>query len=106
MRITAMTQRKTVQAVLDQDKPFTFKHENKTYRLPRADEAMKNVDGGAFMDMMLEDDERAQIRFALMILKNADVDEVAYAALRSKPVTEFSEVLGEWIQSAGVSLGE
>lgn len=101
-----MTQRKTTKAVLDQDKPFVFTHEGKNYKLPRADEAMKSVDGGTFMDMMLDDDERAQIKFALTILKNSGVDEAAYTALRAKPVDEFSELLGKWIESAGVSVGE
>lgn len=103
-----MTQRKTsvAKAALDQDQLFTFSHEGSAYVLPRADEAMKSISGGDLMDMLLDDDETSQIRFALKILLAAKPDEKALAALRAKPVEEFAEVLGGWISSSGVSLGE
>ncbi len=102
-----MTQKKkTTEALLDQDKPFLFTHEGKSYTLPRADAAMKAVSGGEFMDMMLSEDEQGQIKFVLRLLINSRPDEDALAALRSMGMSEFSEVLGKWISSSGVSLGE
>lgn len=103
-----MTQRKNspVRAVTDQDKPFLFQHEGKAYKLPPVEQALKNVPGGDFMDAMLDDDEQAQLKLAFKALKDSGVSPEAYAALRSKPIVEFSEVVGNWLNSGGASLGE
>lgn len=101
-----MTQKKTTKALLDQDKPFLFTHEGKSYTLPRADDAMKAVSGGEFMDMMLADDEQGQIKFVLRLLINSKPDDDAMEALRAMGMPEFSDVLGKWVSSSGVSLGE
>lgn len=111
-----MTQKKTATAVLatDQDKPFLFQHDvledgksvRRTYKLPNAEEAFARVDAGAYIDAQLDQSDAAQIRFAVQVLVASGCDPEAMKALRAKSVPEFAEVLGKWIQSSGVSLGE
>lgn len=103
-----MTQKKPVAKLIvgaDQDKPFLFEHEGKAYKLPPAAEALKSVDGGAYMDAVLEGDQ-GMVRLALLTLKSGAVAVDAYAALRAKPLTEFMEIVGKWVATAGDASGE
>lgn len=88
--------------------PFTFTHNGNSHTLPPASEYATGVSGGAFMDMILDGDEMSATRLAVTLLRAAkdDIDPRAYEALRSKPMTEFGQIVGDWMQASGVEVGE
>jgi hypothetical protein len=91
-------------------KPFEFTHDGQTHTLPPARQYMEQseFDGGAFMDAILDDDQTAELKIGLSILRaaSADLSPETYAAIRSKPVQEFLELVNAWIQASGTAPGK
>lgn len=92
----------------DAGEPFTFTHKGKTYTLPSARPYATELAGGDFMDAVLDGDAQAEARLTFGALKAAkdDIDPKAWAAIRSKPMLEFVQVVGEWLAAAGVEPGK
>src|SRR5690606_9175384 len=84
---------------------FTFDHDGKTYRLPSAAKYAEKSEfsGGDFMDAVLKADTTTEMRMTMSVFEAAknDIDD-AYDALRTKPVNEFLQTVGEWMQASHV----
>lgn len=87
---------------------FKFDHDGKVYELPHASDYVNGVVGGDLMDAMLDGDEQAEMRLSLSVLKAAkpDIAHDAWTVLRAKPINEFLQVVGEWMQAGGGAPGE
>lgn len=85
---------------------YRFAHDGTLYELPPAADAATKIPAGVLIDLVEGSDELAEARLGVAMLKAAGVSEEAMAALRAKPVSEFAEILGEWMQATGVNPGE
>ena len=85
---------------------YRFTHDGRTYTLPSAASVAGRIDAGVLIDLIDGGDDMAQVRFGIAMLKAAAVDHDTMAALRAKPVSEFSELLADWLQWSGVNPGE
>lgn len=101
--------KKSAKQIADEAKPdYRFTHEGQEYFLPHAQKYVTATSGGAFMDAVL-DEGAGELKLAMLALREAqpDIDPGAFAALRSKPLTEFLEIVGAWIEQAqGTDVGE
>ena len=89
------------------DKPFTFHHDGKTYRLPSAADAAEQMPAGHLIDALMgEDPSLAEMRLGIATLQAADVAPDAMAALRSMTLPEFTDVVGRWLRRGGVQAPE
>ena len=92
---------------------FTFTVKGKSFTLPSAEDSAGKVDGGISMDAILDpDDDMAQLRLGLAMLKASGADADAMTALRSLPTEEMLQTVGGWMNhkpmgqaSAGESSG-
>lgn len=89
---------------------FTFTHQGKTYRLPEAtEETALAIPAELTMDALERpDDQLAETRLALAMLRAAKPSDAAMAALRAMSTGDMVRTLGRWMgdepgESAGSS---
>lgn len=87
-------------------RPFRFRHGEQTFTIPAAAEATKNLKAGALIDAAEGDDEMAQVRFFMAMLKAADPSPDAMAALRDMDLERFGRVMQEWTERTGAHRGK
>jgi len=101
--------KKSAKQIADEAKPdYRFTHEGQEYFLPHAQKYVTATSGGEFMDAVL-DEGAGELKLAMLALREAqpDINPRAFAALRAKPLAEFLEIVGAWIEQAqGAALGE
>lgn len=88
------------------DGSIKFKAGRKTYTLPPATEAVKNMSGRDLQEVIMGG-EQGEISFGFRILRASDVSDETRDALLDKPMAECLEILGEWVQAVdldGVSV--
>jgi len=87
-------------------RPFRFRHNEETFTIPAAAEATKRIKAGALLDAAEGDDEMAQVKFFMAMLKAADPSPEAMAALRDMDLDRFGRVMQEWTERTGAHRGK
>lgn len=89
-------------------KPFSFKANGKTHKLPFVSEGKALMTGRDLRDATLGGDV-GQLAYLIRVLEAADPSEDALDALYALPEAEMVDVLGDWAEYGdgdGASLGE
>jgi hypothetical protein len=90
---------------VDRVMPFRFKHEGKTFVIPPASEAVRNVKAGGFIDAV-RSDEMGQMRYFVSLLDAAEPSAEAMDALRDMDLQRFANVMQQWVERTGAHPGK
>lgn len=75
---------------------YTFRHKNKTYRLPSGETAAEKIEGRYLRDAAMEGED-GQLRLGFAMLEQVDATPGALDALYSMPASQMMEHIHEWM---------
>lgn len=80
---------------------YTFQWQGVRYTLPPAADCHAKLPAGEFIDAVMDGSDQAQVRFGLTLLTSAGLDDATMTALRSMPLSRFTHVLKQWMETTG-----
>lgn len=86
--------------------PYTFTHDGEQYTLPPADQGRRSLKAGALIDVLMDENDRSDVKFGLQLLMSVKPSAEALAALRDMDVETFSETLNDWMETTGAEAGK